>query len=164
MPPPAPANAGMTPVGDVDENMAVQLRFALITSVAIGPAVGAQAPPQPRNDPPGDGVAVKITCVPDAYVSEQSEFADPLQEVPGTPVPVGSPLVTVPLPVTATVSWNVLGVVAPENIAVQFRFAFITTVAIGPPAPAAGAQAPPQPRNDPPGDGVAVKITGVPDA
>ena len=54
--------------------------------------VPEQAPDQPSNDQPEAGLAVKVTEVPEAYVSEQS--------VPQLmPVPV-----TVPKPVLETVS------------------------------------------------------------
>lgn len=109
-----------------------------------------QAPPQPEKVSPALGVAVSETCVPAARVAEQA--------VPATPQLMPPPA-TVPLPVTETLSGNVLGLTEPpEKLAVTLLSPVIVTVQV---APLEFVQ-PLQLVNEPPEGGVAVNVTSVP--
>jgi hypothetical protein len=81
------------------ENAAVTLRSSVIEIVQVGD-VPAHAPPQPLKLAPDPGVAVSVTCDPAGSLALQPEPPAEVQAIP--------PPVTVPLPVTETVSaWAV---------------------------------------------------------
>jgi hypothetical protein len=114
--------------------------------VTVQLPVPLQAPPQPAKLQPAEGVAVRLTCVPGAKLA--------LHVAPQL-TPDGE-LVTVPLPVSLTVSVKEDGELC-ENVAETPWFMVIGTVQ--PPVP---LQAPPQPAKLQPDEGVAVKLTEVP--
>jgi hypothetical protein len=120
-------------------NVAVTASLSPSTIVNTQFWLPEQAWPQPLKAQPLAGVADNVTCVPGAKLA---------LHVVGQLIPAGE-LATVPLPVTlieiATFCWNV---------AVTDSAAFIATVQ--PPLP---LQAPPQPPNDQPLEGVGVKVT-----
>ncbi len=113
--------------------------------VLLGPE---QAPPQPVNEAPDPGVAVRVTV----------EFAVSFWEQTEPPAPqVSPPPVTVPSPVTETESGKVEPVPA-VNAAVTLLALFIVTAhAVEEPA-----HAPPQPENPEPDPAVAVSVTDAP--
>src|SRR5581483_4266702 len=103
-------------------------------------------PPHPRNVAPAVGVATRVTVEPEFRLARQVELPFP-QLIP--------PPLTMPLPVTATLSWRVAPPPPPpalEKVAVTERAAVMITVHVV----AVPAHAPPQPRKVEPTVGVAV--------
>jgi hypothetical protein len=150
IPCPVTVTASATVALEPPENVAVTdlAAFMVREQVAVEPL---HDPPQDVNVSPSSGVAVRVTFVPAFRVAEQL--------VPPAPQ-FRPPPVTVPSPTTETVNGKVDGVTPPpppEKVAVTFRSADIVTVqtALLP------LQAPPQPVNEPPDGGVAVRVTSV---
>lgn len=101
VPPPAPAAGGVivvtvSPTGDAVAKYAVQVLAALIATAAME-VVPEQSPSHLTNTEPGSGWASSATAVPLAKICVQDVLADPQL------IPAGL-LVTVPLPILATVS------------------------------------------------------------
>jgi hypothetical protein len=140
------ATLSSTSAVEPPENVAVTLRPAVIVREHV-PDEPLHDPPQLVNVSPALGVAVRVTFVPAASVVEQV--------VPPTPQ-VSPPPLTVPLPVTETLSGKVDGPVEPppEKFAVTDLSPDIVTVQV---APLELVQ-PLQLVNDPPEGGVAVKV------
>jgi hypothetical protein len=146
VPRPVTATLSSTSAVEPPEKVAVTLRAALIVTEHVR-ADPLHASPQPVNVSPVLGVAVSVTFVPDASVAEQV--------VPPSPQLIPPP-VTVPLPVTETVSGNVVGEAdPPEKLAVTFLSPVIVTVQVEPLV----LVHPDQLVNDPPEGGVAVRVT-----
>lgn len=123
-------------------NVAVALLVAFIVRVHVV-AVPEQAPDQPVKAYPLDGAAVRTTPVP---------YENAVEHVPGQEIPAGE-LVTVPLPLTPTVSVSGIAV----NVAVTLVG---LNIVIGQaPVP---EQAPDQPVNLYPAPAVAERLTAVP--
>jgi hypothetical protein len=122
-------------------NVAVTLFAAFIVRLQL--PVPEQAPDQPENPYPLEGAAVRVTPVPYEYVVEQ---------VPGQEMPEGE-LVTVPLPLTPTVSVSGIAV----NVAVTLTGLYSVTWQA--PVP---EQAPDQPEKLYPAEAEAVRLTVVP--
>ncbi len=126
------------------EKSAVTL-FALVMVTVQAEDVPVHAPPQPSNVPPDAGVAVSVTVEPaDAL----------LAQVPPPALQSRPPPVTLPSPVTATLSGNVEPV-PPVNLALTLFAASIVTEHVG----EVPAHAPPQPLNPAPEPGVALSTT-----
>ena len=101
---PEPAPAGVTVSctcccgGWTDANAAVTevLALTVVTQVGVLPA---QFPPQAEKSKPVAGIALRVTCVPEAKFAAQ---------VWGQLMPTGE-LITVPVPVSFTVNWICCG-------------------------------------------------------
>jgi hypothetical protein len=138
-----------SPVG-VGANVAVAL-FAASTVTTHVP-VPVHAPLQPLKREPVDGVAVRVTVVPDAIVA--------LQALPQS-IPVGEE-VTVPLPVPllVTVRLWVTWLAWIANVAVTLRAVVMLTVHV----PVPLQPAPLQPVKVAPVPAAGVRVTTVPEA
>jgi hypothetical protein len=135
----------MTPVGPL--NVAVTVVAAVIVTVHVPvPSHGAF---HPVNVEPVAGVAVKVTCVPLAKFAEQVG----LQLIPA------GALVTVPVPLPASLTVNAKFVVPPPNVAVTDVAAVIVKVHVPMPSQ---LFAPLHPVNVDPTAGVAVNVICVP--
>ena len=126
--------------------VAVMVLFAVMVTMQVL-VPGHAGSLQPTNAEPGEGVAVKVTEVPSVKVA--------LQVTPQSMLVGALVTVPVPLPLFPTVSVYVgarlkvaVTVLAPEMATVQ--------------VPDVLEQAPLQPANREPGEGVAVKVTLVP--
>ena len=126
---------------------AVTLFAASIVTVQVSVAP-AHAPPQPVNPAPEPGVAVSVTAELDGSLAVQPAPPAEVQAIP--------PPVTVPSPVTETVSAKV--VADGVNDAFTLLSASMDTVQLV----AVPAQAPPQPVNAYPDSGVARTVTVEP--
>jgi hypothetical protein len=115
--------------------------------VSVHVPVPEQSPDHPANVLPAAAVAVSVTCVPGARLTEQ---------VAPQSIPAGL-LVTVPVPVPAFETVSVRGDGGAVNVAVTERLMLIVSVHV--PVP---EQPPVQPANVWPGAGVAVRITTEP--
>jgi len=124
--------------GIVNEHVAVVL-----------PAHGAL---HPVNVDPVAAAAVSVTAVPEARFTAQPVLEPVVQVIP---FPVTAPA---PVPAVATVSGNVVTV--PLNVAVTACARFMVTVHV----PVVFVHAPLQPAKVEPVAGVAVNVTGVPEA
>jgi hypothetical protein len=118
--------------------------FALVIDTEHVGAVPAHEPPQPANFAPVAGFSVSVTVVP--WATCVLHAAEPLPQAIAPPV-------TLPAPVTDTVSWTLL--VPPVNVAVTAFDALKVTVQVG----VVPVHAPPQPAKVAPVDGVAVSVT-----
>jgi hypothetical protein len=146
VPCPVTATVSATCALEPPEKAAVTLRAALIVNEHVREEP-LHAPPQLWKVSPELGSAVSVTFDPAAGVAEQL--------VPPSPQ-FSPPPVTVPLPVTETLSGNVVGPVEPpEKFAVTDLSAVIVTVQV---APLELVQ-PLQLVNEPPEPGVAVSVT-----
>jgi hypothetical protein len=135
------------PDGVAETKVAVTFRAALIVTAHVF-ASPEQAPPQPSNVQPDEGVAVSVTFVFTVRLAVQTDAPAP-QLIP--------PPVTVPVPVTLTVSGTV-ELPPPEKLAVTDLALLIVSwqVELDP------EQAPPQPRTPAPDSGTAVNVTDDP--
>jgi hypothetical protein len=131
----------LTVSGSVEANVAVTLLAAFIVSVQ--PPVPEQAPDQPEKPYPLEGAAVRVTPVPYENAAEQ---------VPGQEMPEGE-LVTVPLPLTPTVSVS--------GIAVKVALTVVGLYKLTSQAPVPEHE-PDQPEKVYPVEGEAVRLTVVP--
>ena len=151
VPCPVTATVSATCALEPPEKVAVTLRAALMVKEHVRDEP-LHAPPQSWNVSPELGSAVSVTFVPAAGVVEHV--------VPPAPQ-FKPPPVTVPLPVTETLSGNVVGpTVPPEKFAVTLLSPLIVTVQV---APLVLVQ-PLQLVNEPPEPGVAVSVTSWPES
>jgi hypothetical protein len=123
-------------------NVAVQLLVLVIVTVYVG-LVPEQLPDHPEKPYPAEGEAVRATPVPYENVDEQ---------VPGQDMPAGE-LVTVPLPLTPTVSVS--------GIAVKVALTVVGLNKLTSQAPVPEHE-PDQPEKVYPVEGEAVRLTVVP--
>src|SRR6185312_314705 len=149
---PVTATVSATCVLEPPEKVAVTLRAALIVNEHVRDEP-LHAPPQAWNVSPELGSAVSVTFVPAESVVEQVVRPSPQ---------LRPPPVTVPLPVTETLSGNVVGPVEPppEKFAVTLLSPLIVTVQV---APLELVQ-PLQLVNEPPEPGVAARVTSWPES
>ena len=149
---PVTATVSATCVLEPPEKVAVTLRAALIVNEHVRDEP-LHAPPQAWNVSPELGSAVSVTFVPAESVVEQVVRPSPQ---------LRPPPVTVPLPVTETLSGNVVGPVEPppEKFAVTLLSPLIVTVQV---APLELVQ-PLQLVNEPPEPAVAARVTSWPES
>jgi hypothetical protein len=131
---------GVPPVVKVAETL-----LALVIDTEHVGAVPAHEPPQPANFAPVAGFSVSVTVEPWATCALHA--AEPLPQAIAPPV-------TLPGPVTDTVSWTLL--VPPVNVAVtDFDALKVTVQVVAVPVHVP----PPQPANVAPVEGVSVSVT-----
>jgi hypothetical protein len=142
------------PLGTVIVTTVFELLNVAVTEVAAvtvttQDSTPLQAPLQPANTDPSEGVSVKVTCVPLAKLPEHPS---------GQLIPSGA-LVTFPLPVPASVTVKIKFVEVPAaKLAVTVVACWIVSVQVPVPSQFASVH----PVKVDPFVGVAVKVTTVP--
>jgi hypothetical protein len=147
-PAPVPASATVKVTGGIGVKVAVTLSTAFIVTVQV-PVAGHPAPLQPENIEPFAGVAVSVTCDPDAKLA--------LQMAPQV-IPEGL-LVTVPEPVPTSV-------IVSRKLGISVKVALTAVSLVRSMTQGLVPRHPPprQPENIDPAFAVAVRVTGVPPA